>query len=161
MMIRRVATAFLILGFVTAAASCKRAAVTPPAAMAGHWEGKADVAVNWCNAKELPVSLTINRDGSVAGKLGDATLKGGHLYPNPGKPPKGFMLQTSFVVEADLDGPLVAAEGIARSEVCIPVEVDKEGRLTGAFLTSGSEYGGKSERVFSGGLQPLTKGAGH
>ena len=159
MTIRWGAFALLVGGVVATVASCGKTPVAPPAAMVGHWEGKAEVAVNWCNAKELGVSVTIAPDGTVTGKVGDAALKDGHLYPNPGKPPKGFMLQTSYVIEADLEGSLVAAEGIARAEICIPIELNRDGQLTGAFLTSGSEYGGKSERVFSGGLRPLAKGA--
>jgi hypothetical protein len=156
-MSRKTLVSVLIVGLVMTLVACKKTAVAPPASMVGHWEGKAEVAVNWCNAKELTVSLTISQDGTVAGKVGDATLKDGHIYPNPGKPPKGFTLQTSFVVEAALDGPLVAAEGIKRDEICIPVEVNKDGQLAGAFLTSGTEYGGKDEKVFSAGLKPLTK----
>lgn len=156
-MSRKTLVSVLIVSLAMTLVACKKTAVAPPASMVGHWEGKAEVAVNWCNAKELTVSLTISQDGTVAGKVGDATLKDGHIYPNPGKPPKGFTLQTSFVVEAALDGPLVAAEGIKRDEICIPVEVTKDGQLAGAFLTSGTEYGGKDEKVFSAGLKPLTK----
>jgi hypothetical protein len=156
-MSRKTLLGVLIVGLAALLMTCTKGSVAPPAAMVGHWEGKAEVAVNWCNAKELAVSLTINQDGTVAGKVGDATLKDGHIYPNPGKPPKGFTLQTKFVVEADLDGPLVAAEGITRDEICIPVDVNKDGQLGGALLTSGKEYGGKDEKVFSAGLKPLTK----
>ena len=156
-MSRKALVSVLIAGLAVTLVACKKTAVAPPASMVGHWEGKAEVAVNWCNAKELAVSLTINQDGTVAGKVGDATLKDGHIYPNPGKPPKGFTLQTNFVVEAALDGPLVAAEGIKRDEICIPVDVNKDGQLAGAFLTSGTEYGDNDEKVFSAGLKPLTK----
>ena len=160
MMIRKATLALLVQGLAGAVASCAKTPVAPPPSMVGHWEGSAEVAVNWCNTKELVLSFTIGQDGGVTGKVGNATLKDGHLYPNPGKPPKGFMLQTNYVIEAELDGPLVAVENIARAEICIPVEVNKDGQLTGAFLTSGSEYGGKDERVFSGGLRPLTRTAG-
>jgi hypothetical protein len=142
---------------VLALAACAKAPVAPPAAMVGHWEGKADVAVNWCNAKELPISLTIHENGSVVGTVGDAALRQAFIYPNPGRPPKGFTVQTRYVIEAALEGPLVKAEGIQRPDICIPVEVTKDGQLTGAFLTSGKEYGEKGELVFSGGLRPLTK----
>jgi hypothetical protein len=156
-MSRRTLVLALIVGSVATSVACTKAPVAPPPAMVGHWEGKADVAVNWCNATELAVALTINGDGTVAGKVGDATLKEAHIYPNPGKPPKGFTLQTKYVVEAALDGPLVAAEGIKRDTICIPVEVNADGQLAGAFLTSGKEYGGKEEKIFSAGLRPLSK----
>jgi hypothetical protein len=154
---RKVLGVLVIAGLAAALVACRRVPVAPPSSMVGNWEGKADIAVNWCKAKELPVSLTINGNGSVAGKVGDAALKNAHIYPNPGRPPKGFTLQTKFVIEADLEGPLVGAEGIQRPDICIPVEVTKDGRLAGAFLTSGKEYGDPNERVFSGGLRPLTK----
>ncbi len=156
-MSRKGVVALFIAGLVVPLTACKKAPVAPPAAMVGHWEGKADIAVNWCSAKELPIVLTISQNGSVVGKVGDATLKEAFIYPNPGRPPKGFTLQTKYVIEADLDGPLVKAEGIQRPDICIPLEVTSDGRLAGAFLTSGKETGDRSELVFSGGLRPLTR----
>ena len=147
----------LLLGVAASSAACRKAPVAPPASMVGRWEGHAEVAVNWCKAQELPLSLTIGEDGAVAGKVGDASLRNGRVYPNPGSARQGITLQTKYVIEAALDGPLVASEGIKRDEICIPVEVDKDGKLAGAFLTSGTEYGGKETRIFSAGLRPLTK----
>jgi hypothetical protein len=158
-MSRRALVTLFILGLALTLGACKKVPVVPPSSMVGHWEGKAEVAVNWCNAKELAVSVTIAANGNVTGKVGDATLTGGHIYPNPGKQPKGVMLQTKYVIEAGLEGPLVAAEKIARAEICIPIEVTKDGQLAGAFLTSGVEIGSKDEKIFSGGLRPLTKSA--
>jgi hypothetical protein len=160
MMSRKALVSVLVVGLVPTLVACKKAPVAPPAAMVGHWEGRAEVAVNWCNAKELPVALTIAQNGTVAGKVGDAVLKGGQIYPNPGKPPAGFTLQTKYVIEAELEGPLVASEGIKRDTICMPVEVNSEGKLAGAMLTSGKEYGGKDEKIFSAGLEPLTKSPG-
>ena len=156
-MSRHVLVISLLLAAAAGTAACRKAPVAPPGAMVGHWEGQAEVAVNWCKAQQLPVTLTIAQDGAVTGKVGDATLKDGHIYPNPGQARAGVTLKTNYVVEAGLEGPLVAAEGIARDEICIPVEVDNDGKLAGAFLTSGKEYGGKDTRVFSAGLRPLTK----
>ena len=158
-MSRTTIVAVLTAGLVLSLVGCRKAPVSPPSSMVGHWEGKADIAVNWCNAKELPISLTINENGSVVGNVGDAALKEGFIYPNPGRPLKGFTLQTKYVIEADLDGPLVKAEGIQRPDICIPVEVNKDGQLAGAFLTSGKDVGTKSELIFSGGLRPLTRAA--
>jgi hypothetical protein len=146
----------LLLG-VVACSACRKAPVAPPASMVGRWEGHAEVAVNWCKAQELPLSLTIGEDGAVTGTVGEATLRNGRVYPNPGSARPGLTLQTKYVIEAALDGPLVAAEGIKRDEICIPIQVDKDGNLAGAFLTSGTEYGGKETRVFSAGLRPLAK----
>jgi hypothetical protein len=156
-MSRKALIALLIVGLAATLVACKKAPVAPPASMVGQWEGKAEIAVNWCSAKQLAVSVTINGNGAVAGKFGDATLKEAHIYPNPGRPPEGATVQTKYVIEAELEGPLVAAEGIQRPDICIPVEVTRDGRLAGAFMTSGSETGEISKRVFSGGLIPLTK----
>lgn len=156
-MTRNALVTLLIVGLAATLVACKRAPVAPPATMVGHWEGKADIAVNWCSARQLAVSVTINGNGTVAGKFGDATLKEARLYPNPGRPPEGATVQTKYVIEADLEGPLVAAEGIQRPDICVPVELTRDGRLAGAFMTSGSDTGEMSKRVFSGGLIPLTK----
>ena len=156
-MSRKALVTLLIVGLAATLVACKKAPVAPPASMVGHWEGKAEVAVNWCSAKELAVSVMINGNGSVAGKFGDATLKEAHIYPNPGRPPEGNTVQNKYVIEAELEGPLVAAEAIQRPDICIPVEMTRDGRLAGAFMTSGSDTGEISKRVFSGGLIPLTK----
>ena len=156
-MTRNALVTLLIVGLAATLVACKKAPVAPPAAMVGHWEGKAEIAVNWCAAKQLTVSVTINGDGSVVGKFGDATLKEAYIYPNPGRLPAGTTVQTKYVIEAELEGPLVAAEGIQRPDICIPVEVTGDGRLAGAFMTSGSEGGEMSKRVFSGGFIPLKK----
>jgi hypothetical protein len=160
-MTRNALVTLLIVGLAATLVACKKAPVAPPASMVGHWEGKAEVAVNWCSAKQLVVSVTINGNGAVAGKFGDATLKEAHIYPKPGGPPQGTAVQNQYVIEAELEGPLVAAEGIQRPDICIPVEVTRDGRLAGAFMTSGSETGEISKRVFSGGLIPLTKTPTH
>ena len=156
-MSRRPTLVVVTAGLVLSLLACRKAPVAPPSSMVGHWAGTADVAVNWCNAKQLPIVLTINQNGSVIGTVGDATLKEGSIYPNPGRQPKALALPTKFVIEAALEGPLVKAEGIERPDICIPVEVNKDGQLAGAFLTSGKEYGDKSQLVFSGGLRPLAK----
>ena len=156
-MSRRALVTLLILSIVATLVACKKAPVAPPSSMIGHWEGKADISVNWCRATELPVTLVVDEKGSVTGKFGDATLKDAHIYPNPGQATKKFMLATKYVIEAELVGPLVASEEISRPDICIPVEVTGDGRLAGAFLTSGSETGARRDGVFSGGLRPLTK----
>ena len=156
-MTRNTLVTLLIVGLAATLVACKRTPAAPPAPMVGHWEGKADIAVNWCSAKQLTVSVTINGNGTVAGKFGDATLKEAYIYPKPGRPSEGTTMQDKYVIEAELEGPLVAAEGIQRPDICIPIELTRDGRLAGAFMTSGSDTGEMSKRVFSGGLIPLTK----
>jgi hypothetical protein len=46
--------------------------------MVGDWRGDAQVIVIWCQTN-LPVSLDIQTNGMVTGKLGDAVLRKGQL----------------------------------------------------------------------------------
>ncbi len=50
-----------------------------PSAMTGEFKGSAKIVVNWTKQKQLPVEVAIAEDGSVTGKVGDATLKEGRL----------------------------------------------------------------------------------
>src|SRR5258706_12566509 len=47
--------------------------------MVGHWEGNARIIVSWCHQTNLTVAVDIHADGSVTGKIGDATLVAGHF----------------------------------------------------------------------------------
>lgn len=103
--------------------------VTP--AMVGHWEGNARIIVSWCHQKNLPVAVDIHADGSVTGKIGDATLVGGHFLSHPSWP-WGHTLVTG-----KLAGAIVAAEGITRPEVTMMCDYS-DGSFKGQLDTSGS-----------------------
>ena len=103
--------------------------VTP--AMVGHWEGNARIIVSWCHQKNLPVAVDIHADGSVTGKIGDATLVGGHFLSHRSWPWRHTM------VTGKLDGAIVAAESITRSYVTMICDFSN-GSFKGQIDTNGS-----------------------
>ena len=103
--------------------------VTP--AMVGHWEGNAQIIVSWCQQTNLTVAVDIHADGSVTGKIGDATLIGGHFVSHRTWPWR------HTIITGKLDGAIVVAEGIARSSVTIICDYS-DGSFKGQVDTNGS-----------------------
>jgi hypothetical protein len=121
---------------VAALISCTAENIVTPA-MAGHWEGNARIIVSWCRQKNLPVAVDIQADGSVTGKIGDATLIGGSFEANRGWLGRKLNLATDYIITGKLDGAIVAAEGIARDKIYIPLNL-KDNAFLGGINTSGS-----------------------
>jgi hypothetical protein len=115
--------------------SAAESIVTP--VMVGHWGGSARIIVSWCHQKNLPVAVDIHTDGSVTGKVGDATLVGGSFEANRGWLGRKLNLATDYIITGKLDGAIVAAEGIARDKVYIPLNM-KDDAFVGGINTSGS-----------------------
>ena len=103
--------------------------VTP--AMTGHWDGNARIIVSWCHQTNLPVAVDIHADGSVTGKIGDATLVGGHFLSHRTWPWR------HSIITGKLDGAIVAAEGITRSSVTMICDFSN-GSFKGQIDTNGS-----------------------
>lgn len=103
--------------------------VTP--AMAGHWEGSARIIVSWCHQKNLAVAVDIHADGTVTGKIGDATLVAGHFLPYRSWPWR------HTIITGKLDGAIVAAEDITRLDVTVICDFS-DGSFTGQIDTNGS-----------------------
>jgi hypothetical protein len=103
--------------------------VTP--AMVGHWEGNARIIVSWCHQTNLTVAVDIHADGRVTGKIGDATLVGGHFLSHRSWPWGHTM------VTGKLNGAIVAAEGITRSYVTMMCDFS-DGSFKGQLDTDGS-----------------------
>lgn len=118
------------------------------APMIGHWEGDARIIVTWSRQTNLHVKINIGKDGSVTGKVGDATLINGHLQPNRGPLGRKLNLATDHVIRGNLNGPVVAAEGITRESVSIPLNFIG-GAFVGGLHTSGSQFGGKEKMILS------------
>jgi hypothetical protein len=116
--------------------------VTP--AMVGHWEGNARIVVSWCHQKNLSVKVDIHADGSVTGTVGDAKLTEGHLLRNRGWLFRKLNWATDYIITGGLDGAIVAAEGITRSSVKMPLNFSG-GTFAGGVNTSGSDFGGKEK----------------
>jgi hypothetical protein len=132
----------LIASALTLAFTGSRAAesiVTP--AMVGHWEGNARIIVSWCHQTNLPVKVDIHADGSVTGTVGDAKLTEGRFESNRGWLGRKLNLYSDYIITGGLDGAIVAAEGITRSSVKMPLNFS-DGTFAGGVNTSGSGFEG-------------------
>jgi len=138
-----VAVAVLLLNGAAAAGA---EAVTP--AMAGNWQGSGKIVVIWCHQPSVAVSVTIQLDGQVTGQVGDARLVDGRFARNRGWLGRKLNLATDYIIAGRLEGPLVAAEGITRSRVMIPLNFDG-GKFAGGLGTSGWPFGGKKGMPFT------------
>ena len=126
--------------------------VTP--AMVGQWRGNAQIIMTWCQETNLPVSIQIKTDGSVSGKVGDATLANGQLERNRGWIGRKLHVKTDYIITGRLEGPIVAREKIHRSGVSIPLNFSG-GAFVGGVHTSGTHLGGKERMVLSAGSLTL------
>jgi len=134
---RLIATLAILLPALTSWAT--ESVVTP--AMVGHWEGNARIIVSWCHQTNLPVKVDIHADGSVTGTVGDAKLTEGRFESNRGWLLRKLNWATDYIIVGGLDGAIVAAEGITRSSVKMPLNFS-DGTFTGGVNTSGSGFEG-------------------
>jgi len=134
---RLIATLAILL---TAWNSWAAGSVVAPA-MVGHWEGNARIIVSWCHQTNLVVNVDIHADGSVTGAVGDAKLTDGRFQRNRGWLGRKLNLATDYIITGGLDGAIVAAEGITRSKVKIPLNFS-DGMFLGGVNTSGSGFEG-------------------
>jgi hypothetical protein len=117
-------------------------------AMVGQWRGNAQIIMTWCQETNLPVSIQIQSDGRVSGKVGDATLANGQLKRNRGWLGRKLQLKTDYIITGKLEGPIVAREKIHRSGVSIPLNFTGT-NFVGGVHTSGTHVGGKGRMVLS------------
>lgn len=145
----RCITSFIAMGVLLLAGWRSQAADSPVApAMIGHWEGDARIIVSWCRQTNLHVTIDIRNDGSVTGKVGDATVIKGRLAQNRGSLGRKLNLATDYIIKGELGGPVVAAEGVMRKSVSIPLNF-LGGKFVGGIHTSGSKFGGKEKMILS------------
>jgi hypothetical protein len=145
---KRYITRSVVMGALLLAGWSSRAADTSVApAIIGHWEGDARVIVSWCRQTNLHVTIDIRTDGSVTGRVGDATLIKGRFERNRGWLGRNLNLATDHIIRGNLNGPVVAAQGITRKSVSIPLNF-VGGAFVGGVHTSGSKFGGK-EKILS------------
>ncbi len=114
----------------------------PTKSMIGDWKGSARIIVTWCRQNNLPLQLRIRENGTVTGSVGDATLKMGKLKRNRGWLGRKLKVKTDYIITGTLEGSIIAAEGIRRSRVKMPVNFDGK-EFTGGFGTNGRKFGGK------------------
>lgn len=137
------ATALLLVGTTVSAAE---PSVVPQ--WVGRWEGQAEIIVAWCRQKQLRVSVEVRPDGRVTGRVGEARLRGARLIRNRGWLGRRLGLATDWRLLGELEGPVVAAEGIVRESVSMPLDF-KHGVWVGGVHTSGSLFGGAANGRFS------------
>ena len=130
------------LGLLTASGSSAGENIVTPA-LAGYWEGQAQITVAWCRQRTLPVKVDIHPDGSVTGAVGDAKLVDGRFEQNRGWLGRRLNLETDYIIVGNLEGPIIAGEGIVRERVRIPLDF-AGGVFKGGVNTSGSNFGGKA-----------------
>src|SRR5208282_2602376 len=144
--VRLLATLVLML---PVSISCASKSVLTPAQL-GHWEGNGRIIVTWCQQTNLLVKLDIQADGSVTGTVGDARLTEGRFLKNRGWLGRMLNIETDYVITGNLDGAIVATEGITRKRVKMPCNFN--GRfIKGAVDTSGTWFGGKASMVLTTG----------
>jgi hypothetical protein len=127
---------------------------TPP--MVGHWKGEASILVNWTKAKTLMVDLTIGADDHVLGTIGDARLVDGQLVSNRGWFGRVLRVKTDYRILAKLEGPIIAAEHVARESVSLPLTW-KDGMFEGSLATSGTQFGGAESMILTAGKLVLRR----
>lgn len=126
----------------------------PPPELIGEWQGEGDIVVTWCQQQTLPIHLFIRADRKVSGTVGDASITVGSVRKN-----NWFLVwlgNPEYVVEARLDGPLVAAEAIQRVSIELVVDVNGH-QLEGGFHTSGTPAGGKDSMSMAGTAVVLSR----
>ena len=114
----------------------------------GRWKGNARIVLAWTTQTNLCVTLNIREDATVTGKIGEALLVSGRLKKNPGWLDRKLKVKTDYIIVGDLQGAIIAAEGITRSRVKIPLNFSSES-LTGGLQTCGSQFGGKDQMILS------------
>ena len=127
-----------------------------PAEYIGHWKGQAKIIVSWTKQKDLPIDIQIHPDGTVEGKVGDAALVNGKLEKKSWVYTKIFQHENPYRITGDLQGDIIADEGIRRDSVFISLRVE-DGKIDGGLGTSGTKIGGKETMILSAMDVSLTK----
>jgi hypothetical protein len=118
------------------------------ASVIGRWGGVADIVVNWTKQRTLPINIVIGANDQVTGSVGDATLVKGRLLRNRGAVARALQIKTDYVIEAELDGPIIRAENVQREMVQMPFN-ERDGRLAGSLNSSGQKIGKAASMVLT------------
>ena len=140
----------LLLLLLAASVACQRWSQVDgaPADLVGGYAGRARIIVSWVEQEHLEVRLEVDADGRVTGTVGDAALVDGYLSRNRTRVGRALGLATDWIVIGELDGPLIAAEGVAREGVKIPIDL-VEGRLEGGLHSTGAKIGDADTMILS------------
>lgn len=137
----------LAVGLMLASLTALPAQVATPV-MVGRWKGEAEIAVDWTKARTLLVDIRILSDDRVTGTVGDATLVDGRLMRNRGPIARALRWSRDYIIAGALEGPVIAAEGIKRDAVKMPLNF-VDGRFEGGVNTSGTAFGGAKAMVLA------------
>jgi hypothetical protein len=149
----RAITAFVVAVLLSGTIVFLRGRETGAAAItavdaAGSWKGTAEIAVTWTAQRHLRVALVIDRDGSVTGAIGDATLRSGRFASNRTVVGRALRVKTDWIIRGDLEGDVIKAEGIHRDRVSLPLTWTDDG-FEGSVQTSGGHIGGKDSMALT------------
>ncbi|NOX88537.1 MAG: hypothetical protein GXO77_05890 [Calditrichaeota bacterium] len=126
----------------------------PGSQLRGRWVGKGKIIVDWCKQDSLSFDFVIHEDGKISGKIGDAQIKKGKLRLNSFL--LNFLGNSQYLLEAELEGPLVKAEGIERPKIKLFLDY-RNNRLVGGFHSSGKKSGAEKSMKLSGSGLALIK----
>ncbi len=140
--------------FLAALASCAGSErLNPaPATLEGKWRGEAVIGLTWARKNQpLPLEFEFGADGSVSGKVGDATLKHGYVASNRGDFGRAIDIKTDYILRGELEGIVVANEPKSSRFVIAPFNViekpGEDAHIWGSVTTWDSPNGGKNETV--------------
>jgi len=140
-------TMVLAVAFFGVLATSLSAQVATPAVI-GRWSGIADIVVSWTKQRTLPINIVIGANDQVTGSVGDATLVRGRLLRNRGAVARAMNVKTDYVIEAELDGPMIRAENLQREMIQMPFN-DRDGRLVGSMNSAGNKIGAAALAVLT------------
>jgi len=138
----------LVAASMMIALSAKASAQVATPSLIGRWGGVADIVVDWTEQRTLAINIVIGADDQVTGSVGDAKLVRGRLQRNRGWLARALRIKTDYIIEADLDGPIIRAENVQREAIQIPFNW-RDGRLVGSVNSSGDKIGNAASKVFT------------
>ena len=119
--------------------------------LAGTWKGDAKIVVDWVQNTQLAITLNIDADGNVTGRVGDAELIEARVHL------RTIDMNRDFRVHGQLEGELIAAESVQRGEIDILFDHPNADTLVGGLHTSGSKIGGKDSMKVSAAKMALKR----
>lgn len=144
----RIRKGLLLAASLVAGVSLSAPAQVAKPSVIGRWGGVADIVVNWTKQRTLPINIVIGANDQVTGSVGDATLVKGRLLRNRGALARAVQIKTDYIIEAELDGPIIRAENVQREMVQMPFN-ERDGRLAGSLNSSSQKIGNAASKVFT------------
>jgi hypothetical protein len=109
-----------------------------PLALAGSWQAKADA---WPGPSEIEILFTVSADGSVSGKIGDATLASARITRNRTWLGQAINWRTGYIIRGELDGTVGAPPLRNGNRLSAPLNLDGPD-LVGSLFTAGKDTRG-------------------